>query len=105
VFARSIARDRVYIFPDELVFLFPELWVHKEASSRVPFPLKCFPEVVLEIAPLAMWICHPPELPSSNATAITIKMLHLSSAPYKALRFATPAHARGLRALTVPARR
>jgi hypothetical protein len=29
-------------------------------------------------------------------------MLHLCSAPCKALRFAPPAHTRGLRALTVP---
>ena len=36
---------------------------------------------------------------------ITRTMLHLCSAPSKALRFAPPAHARGLRALTVPARR
>jgi hypothetical protein len=32
-------------------------------------------------------------------------MLHLCSAPCKALRFAPPAHPRGLWALTVPARR
>jgi hypothetical protein len=38
-------------------------------------------------------------------SAITTTMLHLCSAPCKALRFAPPAHARGLRALTVPARR
>jgi hypothetical protein len=40
-----------------------------------------------------------------DATAITTTMLHLCSAPCKALRSAPPAHARGLRALTVPARR
>ena len=40
-----------------------------------------------------------------DASAITAAMLHLCSAPCKALRFAPPAHARGLRALTVPARR
>jgi hypothetical protein len=40
-----------------------------------------------------------------DATAITMTMLHLCSAPCKALRFAPPAHMRGLRALTVPARR
>jgi hypothetical protein len=40
-----------------------------------------------------------------DATAITKAMLHLCSAPSKALRFAPPAHTRGLRALTVPARR
>jgi hypothetical protein len=36
-------------------------------------------------------------------SAITTTMLHLCSAPCKALRFAPTAHARGLRALTVPA--
>ena len=40
-----------------------------------------------------------------DASAITAAMLHLCSAPCKALRFAPPAHTRGLRALTVPARR
>jgi hypothetical protein len=40
-----------------------------------------------------------------DASAITAAMLHLCSAPYKALRFALPARTRGLRALTVPARR
>ena len=40
-----------------------------------------------------------------DASAITTTMLHLCSAPCKALRFAPPAHTRGLRALTVPARR
>jgi hypothetical protein len=38
-------------------------------------------------------------------TAITRSMLRLCSAPCKALRFASTALARGLRALTVPARR
>jgi hypothetical protein len=41
----------------------------------------------------------------STPSAITTTMLHLCSAPCKTLRFAPPAHARGLRALTVPARR
>ncbi len=40
-----------------------------------------------------------------DAPAITQSMLDLCSAPYKARRFAPPAHARGLRALTMPARR
>jgi hypothetical protein len=40
-----------------------------------------------------------------NAPIITQSMLDLCSAPCKALRFAPTAHARGLRALTVPARR
>ena len=42
---------------------------------------------------------------TSTASAITTRMLHLCSAPCKALRFAPTARARGLRALTVPARR
>jgi hypothetical protein len=42
---------------------------------------------------------------ASTPSAITTTMLHLCSALCKALRFAPPAHARGLRALTVPARR
>ena len=40
-----------------------------------------------------------------DALAITQLMLDLCSAPCKARRFAPPARARGLRALTVPARR
>ena len=40
-----------------------------------------------------------------DALAITQLMFDLCSAPCKALRFAPPARARGLRALTVPARR
>jgi hypothetical protein len=42
---------------------------------------------------------------TSTPSAITTTMLHLCSAPCKALRFASPVHLRGLRALTVPARR
>ncbi|SRR6266511_2409953 len=42
---------------------------------------------------------------TSTPSAITTTMLHLCSAPCKALRFAPPARTRGLRALTVPARR
>jgi hypothetical protein len=41
----------------------------------------------------------------ASASAITRAILDLCSAPCKARRFAPPAHARGLRALTVPARR
>ena len=40
-----------------------------------------------------------------GAPTIASSMLDLCSAPYKARRFAPPARARGLRALTVPARR
>ena len=40
-----------------------------------------------------------------DAPAITQSMLDLCSAPCKARRFAPPAHARSLRALTVPTRR
>jgi hypothetical protein len=40
-----------------------------------------------------------------DALAISQLMLDLCSAPCKARRFAPPARARGLRALTVPARR
>jgi hypothetical protein len=50
-------------------------------------------------------IGHPPRSAASDVTAITTTMPHLCSAPCKALRFAAPAHTRGLRALTVPARR
>ena len=42
---------------------------------------------------------------SSDAPTIAPSMLDLCSASCKARRFAPPAHARGLRALTVPARR
>jgi len=42
---------------------------------------------------------------TADAPAITRSMLDLCSAPSKALRFASTALARGLRALTVPARR
>ena len=40
-----------------------------------------------------------------DTSAITQLMFDLCSAPCKARRFAPPAHARGLRALTVPAPR
>ena len=40
-----------------------------------------------------------------EALAITQLMFDLCSAPCNARRFASPAHARGLRALTTPARR
>jgi hypothetical protein len=40
-----------------------------------------------------------------DAPAITQLIFNLCSTPCKARRFAPPAHARGLRALTVPARR
>jgi hypothetical protein len=42
---------------------------------------------------------------ATDAPTITRAMLDLCSSPYKARRFAPPARARGLRALTVPARR
>jgi hypothetical protein len=42
---------------------------------------------------------------SSEAPTITPSMLDLCSASYKARRFAPPARTRGLRALTMPARR
>ena len=44
-------------------------------------------------------------LAALDTSAITQLMFDLCSAPYKALRFAPPARTRGLRALTVPARR
>ena len=40
-----------------------------------------------------------------DALAVTQLMFDLCSAPCQARRFAPPAHARSLRALTVPARR
>ena len=43
--------------------------------------------------------------PLSTLPAIAPSMLDLCSAPCKAIRFATTALVRGLRALTVPARR
>jgi hypothetical protein len=56
-----------------------------------------------------MSICGPHEVSTSGGastpSAITTTMLHLCSAPCKALRFASPRAACGLRALTVPARR
>ena len=42
---------------------------------------------------------------AAGALTITHSMLDLCSAPCKARRFAPPAPTRGLRALTVPARR
>jgi len=44
-------------------------------------------------------------MPATRTLTITQSMLALCSAPSKARRFAPPAHARGLRALTVLARR
>ena len=48
---------------------------------------------------------HDADPNSSGAPAITRSMLGLCSAPCKALRFASTALPRGLRALTLPARR
>jgi hypothetical protein len=41
----------------------------------------------------------------TDAPTITRSILDLCSSPFKARRFAPPARARGLRALTVPARK
>jgi hypothetical protein len=47
----------------------------------------------------------PSSMAAMSAPTITQSMLDLRSAPCKARRFAPPALTRGLRALTVPARR
>ena len=95
--------------PQDPVPVRPENVVRKQ----VTFARACRPVAVLEMVTRARRIRCPPAIISevitsgvtSTPSAITTTMVHLCSAPCKALRFAPPAHARGLRALTVPARR
>jgi hypothetical protein len=83
------------------------------ARKQVTFARACRPVAVLEnggsCALHSMSTCGRREAitfgVTSTRSAITATMVHLCSAPCKALRFAPTAHARGLRALTVPARR
>ena len=83
------------------------------ARKQVTLVRACRPVVVLETAGSRVLhlrsTCGLREVITSGVTstpsAITTTMVQLCSAPSKALRFAPPAHARGLRALTVPARR
>ena len=109
VFAASNALDCDSDLPDDPVpFVRKMLPATRSHSARA-----CRPVAVLEMVARARRIrCRlaaDREVITSGVTstpsAITTTMLHLCSAPCKALRFAPPAHARGLRALTVPARR
>ena len=100
--ARGIGRQ---IRPDDLVPFVREILVHElalvpRAMTRLIRRPRC-----RDRCPLLGARSESTSCTSSDAPAITRSMLDLCSAPCKARRFAPPAHARGLRALTVPARR
>ena len=108
VFAASTTLRCDPDFPDNLVPFVRRMWAANRSRSRA-LPGSSVLEIVASSAAnfdvgLRSRGGHH-TWNQIDASAITATMLHLCSAPCKALRFAAPAHARGLRALTVPARR
>ena len=110
VFAASNALDCDSDLPEDLVPFVRKMLPATRSRSRAA----CRPVAVPEMVARERVAFDVDLRPSSSVThagvtstpsAITTTMLHLCSAPCKALRFAPTAHARGLRALTVPARR
>jgi hypothetical protein len=90
--------------PDDLVPFVREILVTKSHSFRAHDATDPASAVITIVA--RFWArIRATSCTSSDAPTITPSMLDLCSAPCKARRFAPPAHARGLRALTVPARR
>ena len=92
-----------HVRPDDLLLLVREIQVTESHSFRVrsrdqircPQRFRSFIGVRIRATIRT----------ATDAPTITRPMLDLCSAPCKARRFAPPAHARGLRALTTPARR
>jgi len=109
VFAASNALDCDSDLPGNPVRFVPENVARNQVTFGACLPASCCPGNGGSRSPHSMSTCGHREVITSGVTstssAITTTMLHLCSAPYKALRFAPPAHARGLRALTVLARR
>jgi len=91
--------------PDDVILLLREIRVAKSPSFRergrcqdtVCAALTIGAQFGVRIR-ATIWI-------TRDTPTITHSMLDLCSAPCKALRFAPPAHSRGLRALTMPAHR
>jgi len=108
VFDASNALDCAQIFPDDSVPFFRKMLPVNKSCSRALTGLLPSWKLVASSALLSMSTCALRDDHTWNhldSSAITTTMLHLCSAPCKALRFAPTARARGLRALTVPARR
>ena len=96
--------ERSADFPDNPVLLVREILVTKPHSFRGDHATD--PASAANTIVARLWArIRATNCTSSEAPTITPSMLDLCSAPCKARRFAPPAHARGLRALTVPARR
>jgi hypothetical protein len=84
-----VRAERSADLPDNLVPLVREIVVPELRSFVAHFEARHVSQIIATL----------------DGLAITQLMFDLCSAPCKARRFAPPAHARGLRALTVPARR
>jgi hypothetical protein len=108
VFAASNALDCDSDLPDDpVLFVRKMLAANSSRSCALAWPL-AVQEMVVRARCIRRRLAAVEVITSgatSTPSAITPTMLHLCSAPCKALRFAPPARARGLRALTVPARR
>jgi hypothetical protein len=109
VFAASNALDCDSDLPDNPARFVPENVARNQVTFGACVPASCRPGNGGSRASHFDVQCDHREVITSGVTstppAITTTMLHLCSAPCKALRFAPPARTRGLRALTVPARR
>lgn len=100
----TCARGTDVDLPDDLVPFVGKTWSRSRARSARPDPTDTSVRALTNAAPVSARM---------QATICTLvgctdhhaSMLDLCSAPCKARRFAPPAHARGLRDLTVPARR
>ena len=108
VFAASNALDCEADLPDDpVLFVRRMLAANCSRSRALPWPL-AVQEMVVRAGCIRCRLAAVEVITSgatSTPSAITTTMLHLCSAPCKALRSAPPARTRGLRALTVPARR
>jgi hypothetical protein len=100
----TCARGTDADLPDDLVPFVRETWSRSRARSARPDATDTSVRALTNAAPVSArmkaTICT-----SSGAPPITPSMLDLCSAPCKARRFAPPARARGLWALTVSAHR
>lgn len=109
VFTVSNALDCGSDLPDNPVRFVRDNVARNQVTFLACLPASCCPGNGGSRASHSMSTCDQCEVITSGVTptpsAITTTMLHLCSAPCKALRFAPPARTRGLRALTVPARR
>src|SRR4029450_2889968 len=96
--------ERSADLPDNPVPLVREILVTKSHSFRGDHATD--PASIASTIVARLWArIRATSCTSSEAPTITPSMLDLSSAPCQARRFAPPARTRGLRALTMPARR